>query len=134
MTEDALLKLYRELAANDQQTLMSFARFLRAQGNTPALQGQKKSNPEQANPVENVAAEPVKPTDIARPAQETVVAAIKRLTATYPMLDKAKLLNQTSSLVAEHVMQGKHVTEVINEMEVIFKEHYEKYAKEFQSS
>lgn len=66
------------------------------------------------------------PTDIARPEAESVVRAIKRLRATYPMLNPQKLLNETSVLVSQHVMQGRDAVEVIDELEVLFRRHYQK--------
>lgn len=66
------------------------------------------------------------PVEIPRPDEETVVRAIKRLRATYPMLNPSKLLNETSVLVSQHVMQGRNAVEVIDELEVLFRRHYEK--------
>ncbi len=66
------------------------------------------------------------PLDIPRPTAETVVGAIKRLRATYPMLDAAQLLDETSRLMAEHVMRGRAAAEVIEELEILFRTHYER--------
>ena len=63
-----------------------------------------------------------------------MVKAIRRLSATYPMLDKSKMLNQTSSLVAQHVMQGRETKAVIDELEVVFESHYRKLVVEFEES
>jgi hypothetical protein len=53
---------------------------------------------------------------------------MKRLSATYHMLDKSKLLNETSALMAQHVMQGRPAHEVIDELEVVFELHYRRLA------
>ena len=66
------------------------------------------------------------PLDISRPPEESVVKAIRRLGATYPMLDRSKMLNETSSLMTQHVLNGRAATEVIDELEIMFKRHYEK--------
>lgn len=66
------------------------------------------------------------PLDIPRPGEETVVRAIKRLRETYPMLDAAKLLNETSGLMSQHVVQGRNAVEVIDELEILFRTHYER--------
>ena len=66
------------------------------------------------------------PLDIPRPAEESVVKAVKRLRATYPMLDARKLLNQTSDLMTQHVMQRRDKIEVIEELEILFQTHYQK--------
>lgn len=51
--------------------------------------------------------------------------AIKRLTQTYPMLDRRKLLADTSKYVAQHALEGRSAVEVIDELEVVFSRHYE---------
>ena len=66
------------------------------------------------------------PLDIPRPPEESVVKAIRRLGATYPMLDRSKMLNETSSLMTQHVLHGRAAPEVIDELESMFKRHYEK--------
>ena len=42
------------------------------------------------------------------------------------MLDRSKMLNETSSLMTQHVLNGRAATEVIDELEIMFKRHYEK--------
>lgn len=68
------------------------------------------------------------PLDIPRPGNESVVKAIKRLGATYPMLDRSKMLNETSILMTQHVIHGRYAVEVIDELEILFRRHYEKHA------
>lgn len=71
-----------------------------------------------------VVAAPPPPQDIPRPAQESVVKAIKRLAATYPMLDRGKMLHETSALMTQHVVQGRDATAVIDDLEALFRQHY----------
>lgn len=66
------------------------------------------------------------PKSIPRPAQESVIKAMRRLSETYFMLDRGPLLNETSALMAQHVMQGRSAKEVIDELEAMFAAHYEK--------
>ena len=73
---------------------------------------------------------PSEPLAIARPEVESVVMAIKRLRATYPMLEPAKLLNETCDLMTQHVMQGRSAVEVIDEIEALFRRHYEQLAND----
>ena len=73
---------------------------------------------------------PSEPLAIARPEVESVVVAIKRLRATYPMLEPAKLLNETCDLMTQHVMQGRSAVEVIDEIEALFRRHYEQLAND----
>jgi hypothetical protein len=73
------------------------------------------------------------PENIPRPEQENVVKAIKRLTATYPMVPRERLLNETSSLMTAHVIHGKAATVVIDELEVMFVQHYTTLKTEFEA-
>jgi hypothetical protein len=54
-----------------------------------------------------------------------VVAAIRRLRRTYPMLDGSAMLTQASSLMAAHVLHGRSAVSVIDELEALFKERFE---------
>jgi hypothetical protein len=105
-----LLRVFRRLRDEDRTTLLAFAEFLETRAQ-PAV-------PEVAQP-----------QPIPRPENETVVGAIRRLSATFPMLDKAKLLNETSVLVTQHVMRGRDAVEVIQELEVLFHRHYEEHTR-----
>jgi len=104
-----LLKLYKGLSRQDQESLVAFAEFLFERGGGAA-------------PDEVVVAEP---RPIPRPEQESVVAAIKRLSQTYFMIDKSKLFTETSSLMTAHIMQGRTASEVIDDLEVLFETHYQ---------
>ena len=57
-----------------------------------------------------------------------MVKSFNLLLATYPMLDARKLLNQTSDLMTQHLVQGREALEVIEELEILFRSHYEKLA------
>ena len=71
-----------------------------------------------------VVAAPLLPQEIPRPAQESVIKAIKRLAATYPMLDRGKMLHETSALMTQHVVQGRDAVAVIDDLEALFRQHY----------
>jgi hypothetical protein len=111
--ERRLIRLFARLDAQAQETLMAFAEFLASRESVQA----PRELPE--------------PQPIARPPRESVVAAIKRLSASYPMLDKARMLNETSNLMTQHVMQGRDVAEVIDELEEVFRRHYRELRQEF---
>ena len=111
--EQQLTELFKQLGASDQATLLDFAAFLACR--TPARPVAVRTEPE-AVP---------EPEIIERPAGETVVGALKRLSKSYPMLDKTVMLSATSELVATTIMQGSDPVGVIDELEVIFREHYE---------
>lgn len=104
-----LLGLYRQLPQAARESLLSYAEFLLERGaNEPAL-------PQRAVPEE-----------IPRPAKESVIAAIRRLSATYHMLDRGALLHETSELMTAHIMQGRPAVEVIDQLELVFRRHYER--------
>ena len=65
--------------------------------------------------------------DIPRPKEETVIAALKRLNHTYPMIEKKRVFHQASSLMTEHIMQGRDVVEVIDELESLFDTSYQEH-------
>lgn len=106
-------ELFEALPEADQKTVLDLTEFLAA----------RASHSPRAIP---------EPEYQPRPAEESVVKAIKRLSATYHMLDKSKMLHETSSLMSEHVMQGRPAAEVIDELERIFRRHYEKLRGEWQ--
>jgi hypothetical protein len=118
--QQALLRLYRRLDGSGRESLLSFAEFLvhRTERSDEAPGGRDT---------------PPAPLAIPRPETETVVAAIRRLTRTYPMLDKGDLLHEASELMTAHVMQGRSAGEVIDELEVTFRRHYEHISRPGQS-
>lgn len=116
--EKRLRKLYRSMSTNDQAVLMRFAEFL---ADSRACTSETRSVfPE--------------PEAIPRPAEENVVKAIKRLTATYPMIPRERLLNETSSLMTAHVIHGKSAKTVIDELEAVFAQHYATLKVEFMAT
>ncbi len=105
--ERRLLRLFRELSPGRREGLLDYGEFLlaRAQPEIPEI--------------------PSEPLAIPRPAQESVVKAIRRLRETYPMLDRAKILHETSGLMTQHLVHGKSAPEVIDELEAMFLRHFE---------
>ena len=112
-----LLQLYEGLAEGDRATLLAFAEFLAA-----------REGPEPAGGAPRVFPEP---EPIERPAQESVVAAMRRLSATYAMLDRGEVLHQASALMGAHVLQGRPAPEVIDELEALFRREYQREAEAF---
>lgn len=121
--ESKLTALFRELAEADRHALIRYAEFLSGQPQTrlPASASAAEPSPP---------SEPEKPKPIPRPETESVIKAVKRLSETYYMLDKSKLLNETSPLVTQHVMFGKDAREVIDELEVVFEQRYQAYLED----
>lgn len=114
-TETKLLNQFKNLPKDAQNSLLDFCDFLSAQ--YPA--SDKQIPP---------------PKDLARPHDESVVLAMRRLSDTYFMLDKDSLLHEASSLMSQHILQGREAVEVIDELEVLFKKFYQelidKYSQE----
>ena len=96
------------LSREDRQALLAFAEFLGAH----------------AQERNNMIPPPMTKT-MPRPDEETVVAAIQRLSAQYPMLDEAKLLDPTSQLMNEHILRGRKAEEVIADLEKLFDAQYQ---------
>lgn len=113
--EKTVLQLFRALSAEQQETVAAFMAFL----------GGRQEQP--------VAPELTEPAAIPRPEQESVIKAIKRLRATYPMLDQNKLLNDTSQQMTAHLIHGKPTVEVIDELEIMFSSHYQRYREAMEN-
>ena len=111
--EKALLSFFSAMDNAGQTSLLEYAEFLA-----------------ERHPAEVTSSTPL---DIARPDDESVVAAIKRLSTTYVMLDKQVLLHETSTFMMQHIMQGRDVVEVIDDMEIYFKQQYEQFSLRQQS-
>lgn len=109
--EKKLITIFADLDADDQKSLTAFAEFL--------LDKAKKEGRYQLE--EQIIVE------ISRPKEEKVVAAIKRLSATYPMLPKDSLMNHTASLMSEHILKGRAAVEIIDELEILFKSRFDEH-------
>jgi hypothetical protein len=114
--ERRMLKLLRVLSEQERETLLAFAEFLAARA--ASADGTALTDAPAAMRITEPAHEP-------RPADETVIAAIKRLRRVYPMLEPGEMLNETSALMAAHVLQGRAASQVIDELERLFVVRYE---------
>ena len=103
-----LIELFNRLGEAERATLLAFAEFLASRMLEPA-----------ELPVSQV------PLAIPRPEKETVIGAVKRLAATYPMVDREKMLHETAALMTQHMVQGRPAPEVIDDLEQLFKRHYQ---------
>jgi hypothetical protein len=107
--ERRLARLYRSLESTDRRTLIAFAEFL--------AHGRRTETPPPLR----------EPNPVPRPDGETVIAAIRRLSLSYDMLDREPMLHETSALMSTHVLQGRAAAEVIDQLEALFERHYEDY-------
>ncbi|MES9971510.1 MAG: hypothetical protein ABW092_15870 [Candidatus Thiodiazotropha sp.] len=110
--QQQLLNLFDQLDPQQRQTLLSFAAFLTSQGDLESAPEADKIH---------------EPKQIDRPQDESVVKAIKRLSESYFMLERELLLDETSSLMMAHMLQGREAKVVIDELEVLFARHYQNY-------
>lgn len=110
-SERRLLRSFRALAEADRETLLALAEFLLHRG---AAKPERHEGPRV-------------PVSIPRPSDESVVAAIKRLSKAYAMLDRGPMLNETSMLMSAHVLQGRSAREVIDDLEALFARRYLDY-------
>lgn len=108
-----LLELFTRLGEGERATLLAFAEFLASRMPEPAAE-------------EAVSTVPI---EIPRPEKETVIGAVKRLAATYPMVDRSKMLHETASLMTAHMVQGRPAPEVIDELQALFAKHYQLYCE-----
>ena len=106
-TEKKILAVFKKLSKADRESLQVFGEFLLSRQKGQTLE----DIPE--------------PQHTPRGENESVVAALKRLSASYPMLDKPELLNESSTLMTQHVMQGRDVNEVIDDLETLFDRFYQ---------
>lgn len=104
--EKRLLALYFSLSTEQQQMLLDFMLFLQSRSEKVPV---------------------AIPEPIPRPESESVVKAIKRLMASYPMLERSKLLHETSAVMTQHIVQGMPAKEAIDELEAVFKKHVEQH-------
>ena len=110
---DALLELFESLDQERQNSLFDFAEYLLSKG----------------GPVDREIGEPV---PVPKPDSETVVGAIRRMKQTYPMVDSLQVFSVASNLMTEHMVKGRDLDEVINEIENLFEQTYRDMLKDFE--
>ena len=110
--EQALLKAFRQMTPTARCTLVDFADFL------------SQRHPVVTTPVSE------QPLQVPRPVEESVIAAIRRLARTYPMLDSDNVFSAATTLMTRHVMGQQAAVEEIDELEVMFKARYDDLYRE----
>ena len=109
----ALIELYESLDDERKLSLCDFADFLYA-----------KAGP--------VVKEIPAPEDVPRPEQETVVGAVKRLKTKFHMVESMTVFSAASSLMTDHMVKGRDLVEVIDEMEALFEDAYKKLLQDIE--
>jgi hypothetical protein len=93
-----LVALVEKLDDAGRRTLLEYAEFLVSRVEAPAT-----------------------PTGTsARPPNETVLDALKRLNRDYPGLRKGALMQPVSELLSQHMMDARAAEEVIGELEALY--------------
>ena len=108
-----LIDLYESIDDERKHSLCDFADFLYA-----------KAGP--------VIKEVPPPDEIPRPDQETVVGAVKRLKIKYHMVESMTVFSAASALMTDHMVKGRDVVEVIDEMEILFEDAYTKLLQDVE--
>jgi hypothetical protein len=106
-SSNALIDLYESMDDERKRSLCDFADFLYA-----------KADP--------VSKEIPAPEDVPRPQEESVVGAVKRLKIKYHMVESMTVFSAASELMTDHMVKGRDVIEVIDEMEILFEDAYSK--------
>ena len=109
--DQQLLEIFRDLNNDSRDSLLAFAEFLLS----------RQPPDQQTSPV----AVPEQPLDIPRPDEESVVAAIRRLRQTYPMIARSLVFNRSSELMSSHIIAGRDIEDVIDDLEELFLGHYQ---------
>jgi len=97
-----LVTLFDGLDEERQRTLFEFAEFLVAR----------------STPRPSAAIVPM------RAADETVFHAVRRLNATYPALERHRLLEPVGQLLSQHMVDGRPKNEIIDELEALYARTY----------
>ena len=115
MTEDQqrLIGLWQEMSEQQRARLLDYAEF---------LQHRSRVSGDDAVPQQKL-----QPDHRPRPDKENVINAIKRLRATYYMLNTNALFNQVSSLMTQFMVHGRDSVEVIDDLEALFEEYFQRY-------
>jgi len=114
-SNEQLTRLYDSLDDERKQSLSDYADFLLS-----------KAGP--------VMKEVPPPDEIDRPEKETVVGAVKRLKTKYHMIESMTVFSAASALMTDHMVKGRDVVDVIDEMEDLFEKEYQKLVDSIDSS
>ena len=105
--------IYQSLSPESKHSLLDYAEYLSQRDGPGVVEKQLKQ-------------------EMPRPQDESVVAALKRLNQTYPMIERKLIFHEASSLMTEHIMQGREAIAVIDDLETLFDQHYQQYLQAFE--
>jgi len=113
--EQRLLEAYSRLDDANRDSLLSFAEFLLSR---------QPDAPTTVAPQADAAL--AQPQPIPPPADESVVAAIRRLRQTYPMIARATVFQHSSTLMTRHIIEGIDAETTVDALETLFSTEYDK--------
>ena len=116
----ALEAIFSQLDCTAQQNVLRFAEFL--------LEKQRTDE------IDSVVHSFSLPLSIEPVAGESVVAALRRLTHSYNMLDSRALLARAVDIMNGFVLQGRDRVIVIRELETLFQREYEAAKQRYETS
>ena len=116
----ALGAIFSQLDSAAQQNVLRFAEFL--------LEKQ------QVDEIDSAVNSFSLPLSIEPVAGESVVAALRRLTHSYNMLDSRALLARAVDIMNGFVLQGRDRVIVIRELETLFQREYEAAKQRYETS
>ncbi len=133
--EQRLQEILRSLPESEADSLLDYAEFLLLrvpqkqllQTLTTAAASASMAESSSMPPLPEVEPEVnLEPANIPRPETETIIGAVKRLSQTYHMLSTDKMLHETADLVGQSMMGTRDTTDVIDDLEQVFRRYYEK--------
>jgi len=110
-----LLSLWESLSPEGKISLLDFAEYLSHKYSISVDDAESKTG------------EKKQPVIIPRPDTENVINALKRLRTSYFMLNTDELLNEASSLMTQFMVHGRDSVSVIDDLETLFENHFQKY-------
>ena len=143
--EERLLEILRGLPEAEASSLLDYAEFLltrapqnqllEALSSAAAMQGIATEKPMPvATTIAKAKPDNIEPANIPRPQTETIIGAVKRLSETYHMLSKDKMLHETADLVGQSLMGARDTADVIDELEAVFRRNYEEQFGQTEAS
>ena len=110
-----IIELLNEMDEQASLSLLDYAEFLLTKSSRRIVVGDQEKE------------QKLTPLESSRTENESVMSAIKRLRASFFMINTDSMLNETSSLMTQHILQGRDAAEVIDELEVLFDKQYQDY-------
>jgi len=123
-------EIFQALSPQDQHNLTAFAQFLLLRAKQAGLGAGEAFLSQSPEPDPIIIPEPL---DLPRPDEETIIIAVRRLRATYPMLDQRILFDRSADVVSNAMMGLRDTVESIDQLEAIFEAIYQDFVSQLQA-